>query len=79
MSLLHKLLQTNTAALNQWLGTGIPGNGKRTVCFKPLFGLFNQNKYIPLQWCPLTVEFELVTDALEPIASVAASTVFTAA
>lgn len=69
--------QTDTQALSQWLGTGIPGNGKKTVCFKPLFGLFNQNKYIPLQWCPLTVEFELVTDALEPIASAAAGTVFT--
>jgi hypothetical protein len=47
----------------------IPANGQRTVSFKPLFGIFNQPKMIPLQWLPLTVEFELVTGADEAIAT----------
>ena len=40
---------------------------KRTVSFKPLFGILNQPKYIPLSWCPLTFEFEIVNSATEPI------------
>jgi hypothetical protein len=49
------------------LRSGIPNGSYRTVSFKPLFGILNQPKFIPLQWLPLTMEFELVTDALEPI------------
>ena len=48
---------------------GIPAGGRKTVSFKPLFGIFNQPKYIPLQWLPLTVEFELITGADEAIAT----------
>jgi hypothetical protein len=79
MSPLHKLLQTDTAALNQWLRDWYSRQREENRLLQASIWSFNQNKYIPLQWCPLTVEFELVTDALEPIASVAASTVFTAA
>ena len=39
----------------------------RTVSFKPLAGLFNQPKMIPLQFCPLTIELELVDNALDPL------------
>ena len=46
---------------------GIAAGASRTVSFKPLFGLFNQPKYIPLSWCPLTLELELVTGATDPI------------
>ena len=45
----------------------IPPNGSRSVSFKPLFGLFNQSKYIPLMWSPLTLEFEVVNGALDAI------------
>lgn len=45
----------------------ITAGTSRTVSFKPLFGLFNQPKYIPLSWCPLTLEFELVTSAVDAI------------
>ena len=41
-----------------------------TVCFKPLSGLFLQKKYINLKYCPIELEFELCSDATEPIISV---------
>ena len=44
-----------------------PPNGSRSVSFKPLFGLFNQFKYIPLTRSPLTLEFEVVNGALDAI------------
>ena len=45
----------------------IPANGSRSVCFKPLFGLLNQPKCIPLMWSPLTLEFEVVNGATDPL------------
>jgi hypothetical protein len=32
----------------------------QTVCFKPLCGIFQQTKFIPLRYCPLEIELELV-------------------
>ena len=40
-----------------------------TVLFKPLSGILNQNKLLPLRYAPITIELELVDDALEPIIS----------
>ena len=48
---------------------GIKGGQYQTVLFKPLSGLFNQNKMIPLRYCPITIELELVNDSTEPIVS----------
>ena len=42
-------------------------NSSRAVSFKPLFGLLNQPKYIPLMWSPLMFEFEVVNDATDAI------------
>ena len=39
----------------------------QTVLFKPLAGLLMQPKYIPLRYCPLTLELELVNDVQEPL------------
>ena len=39
----------------------------RRVLFKPIFGLFNQDKLLPLRYCPIQIELELVnsfTDAI---------------
>ena len=36
---------------------------RHDMWFKPLAGLFNQPKMIPLQFCPLTIELELVDNA----------------
>ena len=34
---------------------GIEQNSSMTVLFKPLSGILNQNKYLPLKWAPLTI------------------------
>ena len=49
---------------------GIPGNGKKPVLFKPLRGLFMQEKMLPLRYCNITVELELVNQLTDPIVSV---------
>ena len=38
-----------------------------TALFKPLSGLFTQTKYIPLKYCPLILEFEIVNDPNDPV------------
>jgi hypothetical protein len=46
---------------------GIPAGSYRPVSFKPLLGLFSQTKFIPLMWCPLTIELEIVGAATDAI------------
>ena len=48
--------------------SGVLYNQSQTVLFKPLLGIFNQPKYLPIRYSPLTIEIELVNDMLEPIA-----------
>jgi hypothetical protein len=58
---------------NSWTpeyGAVVKGNSARAVSFKPLFGLLNQSKYIPLMWSPLMFEFEVVNGATDAIAGV---------
>ena len=43
-----------------------PGQGLQ-VLFKPLSGLLNQTKMMPIRYAPVTIELELVDDATEPI------------
>lgn len=38
-----------------------------TVLFKPLSGLFNQTKYLPIRYCQLQIELEIVNDLTDPI------------
>ena len=38
-----------------------------SVLFKPLSGSFAQTKYIPLIYCPLILEFEVVNDFNDPV------------
>jgi hypothetical protein len=40
---------------------------KKAVTFKPLFGLLNQPKYLPLMWGGLVLELELVTSPLDAV------------
>ena len=56
-----KIENLNTAAL-------LPGIGQvgQSVMFKPLSGLFQQAKYLPLRYMPIEIELELA-DTLEPI------------
>ena len=56
---------TNTYNLNNNyypnnIGTAIPGaGGMFTVSFRPLSGLINQDKFLPIRYCPITLEFEV--------------------
>jgi len=58
--------------VNQANYLGIPTGQAKTASFKPLCGLFNQPKLIPLMWCPLTLEFEVVSLATDPVLQAAA-------
>lgn len=48
---------------------GIAQGESQTVLFKPLSGLLNQPKYLPIRYMPLVLELELVDKATEPIVS----------
>ena len=48
---------------------GIEPESGMTVLFKPLSGILNQNKLLPLRYAPITIELELVDDKNEPILS----------
>ena len=37
----------------------------RRVMFKPMLGMFNQGKLIPLRYCPLQIELELVNNSAD--------------
>ena len=48
-----------------------------TVLFKPLSGLLNQNKMLPIRYAPITIELELVDAATDPVITAGADTTFT--
>ena len=52
----------------------IPKGHTQIVCFTPLSGLLSQDKFLPIRYCPIQLEFELVgtaTDAVQGSASAA--------
>ena len=57
--------QVNTENYN-----GIAPGESMTVLFKPLSGILNQNKMLPIRYAPITIELELVGDPTAPIVSV---------
>ena len=59
-----KYTTLNTTTLD-----GIKSGEFHTVLFKPCSGLFSQNKYLPIRFCPITIELELVNDNTEPVVS----------
>jgi hypothetical protein len=40
--------------------SGISVGDTKTVLFQPLMGIFNQEKYLPIRYAPITIEMELV-------------------
>jgi hypothetical protein len=56
--------QVNTDNYN-----GIAPGESLTVLFKPLSGILNQGKMLPIRYAPITIELELVSDATAPIVS----------
>ena len=47
----------------------IPGEASKTVSFRPLSGLINCGKLIPLQYAPITIELEVGNDIAHPLMS----------
>ena len=47
--------------------SAIRPNQSLTVLFKPLSGLLNQNKMLPIRYAPITIELELVDTITDPI------------
>ena len=45
----------------------LPKGAKQTVCFTPLSGLLSQEKFLPIRYCPIQLEFELVGSASEAV------------
>jgi hypothetical protein len=48
---------------------GISPQESMTVLFKPLSGILNQSKMLPIRYAPVTIELELVSDITTPIVS----------
>ena len=40
-------------------------NKTRTICFTPMSGLLNQDKYLPIRYAPRQLEFEVVSSATD--------------
>jgi hypothetical protein len=58
--------------------SAIPGATALTYLFKPLRGLLNQNKMLPIRYAPITLELELVDSAKDPILPVQGTGTFVA-
>lgn len=54
---------------NKTMLAGIPAASSRVALFRPLCGLFTQKKLLPLRYCSLIIELELVNNLTDPIVS----------
>ena len=57
---------------------GIAGGSTKRVSFKPMSGLLSQAKWLPIRYCPISIELELVNNATDPIVAVDGVTFTTA-
>ena len=57
-----KSLRTTSKGL-----THIPLSSSMTVIFKPIAGILQVRKFLPLQFMPITIELSLVDNILDPI------------
>ena len=71
----------NIADVNPGNFAGIAGNTRKTVCFKPLSGLLDADKMLPLGVIKsgITLEFELCNSYEEPLVDTSAGNRFTTA
>ena len=65
----HAWLNGLNVSLNTDNYRGIAEGESMTVLFKPLSGILNQNKLLPLRYAPITIELELVDSGTDPIIS----------
>lgn len=83
LSQMFNLLQPKNKRLNDAIEMGsdatddiltvIPGaGGSQTLMFTPMCGLFAQDKYLPLRYCQIVLELEIVNQFTDSILSVGA-------
>ena len=60
---------TGTVNLFSQNFVGVAGGETRTVSFSLLSGILSQPKFLPLRYCPLTIELELCNNFYDPIIS----------
>ena len=57
----------NITILTADIPSPLPKDQKRTVCFTPLSGLLSQDKFSPIRYCPIQLEFEIVGWAYDAV------------
>ena len=58
---------TDDNAFGAQLWPGIAGGSSMPVSFRFLSGLLNQDKFLPIRYCPITIELELVNQLTDPV------------
>ena len=59
--------QKHVHSWNTFTMPGILVGKKQTVMFKPMLGLINQSKLLPVKYAPIVIELELCNSNLDPI------------
>ena len=65
----RSITEWHTNNYNKNTFRGIGTKKKQTVLFRPLSGLLMQSKFIPIRYCPLTIELEVIDNLTDPIVS----------
>ena len=73
----HKFVGGNADVGAQFDFLGIGPGASQTVSFKPMIGVLNQSKHLPLMWGGFVMEFEIIGDATETFADSVAGGHFT--
>ena len=53
-------IETGTPNIDNMSPSPLPKGHTQTVCFTPMSGLLSQDKFLPIRYCPIQLEFELV-------------------
>lgn len=70
-------LLNETGVLSDVVTTGAPKlaqNGIKKMCFRPMLGLFNQKKFLPLSFTDLVLEIEIIPNAADCIINTTVAT-----
>ena len=63
-------LQSTSATIAQLSPlVGLPGNASQTAIMRLLSGLLTQEKFLPIRYCPITIELELVNNFTDAVIS----------
>ena len=57
----------DSESVDREVNAAIKPNQSLSVLFKPLSGLLNQNRMLPIRYAPITIELELVDSVTDPI------------